>query len=320
MMLIIGTLVVMLVVGGAMGGLVWWQLKKTDPSKVDTSLQTRNDTTQSILPFEDIKDSLIHLGNHQYRAIVKCSSINFDLKTDREQEIIEMSYQRFLNSLSHPISIYIQTKTVDNTKMLENLKEDIIRATEDFPLLSQYGEVYLNEMAQVNERIDNNKEKNKYIIIPFNEAVELTNSSDEEKYEYALKEIQSRCQIVIDGLQGIGVHAQILKTKDIADLVYSVYHKDNASQIDNIVNGEFLTLLTEGEDKLGKITDEGRLDWILYEAQLRLETEITNDKTMNDDVKKRALEGISELNKLRDAIAGYYKTDTDISDKINFYK
>lgn len=300
---------------GLMGGLAYWQIKKTDPNNIDVSNKNNIDTAQDFLPFEDIKDSVIHLGMHQYRAIIKCNSINYNLKTEKEQDIIELSYQRFLNSLSHPISMFIQTKTMDNTNMMKNLKEDILKSIEDFPILEEYGNVYYENMANIYNEIGNNKEKNKYIIVPFNDAIALTNSSEQEKYEYSLKEIQSRCQIIIDGLQSIGINSRVLNTKEVADLIYSSYHKDNASQIENIVSGEFMSMMVEGEDKLAQVTDVGRLDWILYEAQLRLETELANDKSASADVKNKTVNAINELNNLRNAVAGYYKTDiNDISD------
>lgn len=305
---------------GVMGGLMYWKIKSTDPNNIDASNKNNIDTAQAFMPFEDIKDSVVHLGLHQYRAIIKCNSINYNLKTEKEQDIIELSYQRFLNSLSHPISIFVQTKTMDNTKMMKNLKEDIEKTIEDFPILAEYGEVYYDSMANIYSEIGNNKEKNKYIIVPFNDAVLLTNSTEQEKYEYSLKEIQSRVQIIIDGLQSVGIQAKMLNTKEIADLIYSSYHKDNASQIDNITSGEFLSMMVEGEDKLGSVTDEGRLDWIIYEAQLRLETELAGEKSISPDVKKRAVNAINDLNAIRDALAGHYKTDIDISHKIKIDK
>ena len=64
-------------------------IKKTDPGNSDESIDIRSDTTQSFLPFKEIKDNVIDLGNHQYRTIIECSSTNYNLKTGREQEVID---------------------------------------------------------------------------------------------------------------------------------------------------------------------------------------------------------------------------------------
>lgn len=280
---------------GVIGGLTVWKIKSTDPSRMNNS--TGVETTQEFLPFDEIKDYVVHLGNHQYRAYIKCSAINYNLKTEKEQDIIELSFQRFLNSLSHPISILIQTRTIDNTEMLKILKNDIDKSVESFSVLKEYGQNYYKAMKNIYNTIGNNKEKHFYIIVPFNEAILLTNSTEEEKYEYTLKEIKSRCQIIADGLQNIGLNATMLNKKEIEELVYLSTHKENASQVSNL--SDFTEMTVTGSDRLSSITDEGRLDWILYEAQLRLETELYNEKAVDFNVKNQANKAINCLNELR---------------------
>ena len=309
-------LIIFILVIGGMFGLAIWKIRQTNPNNVDTSLNPAIDTTQGFLSFEDIKDGVIDLGNHQYRAVIKCSSINYDLKTEKEQDIVELSFQRFLNSLNNPISILVQTKEMDNSKMLKSLKDDIAKTVDDFPILAEYGELYYNSMENLCGEIGNSKTKNKYIIVPYNDAISLTNSTEEEKYEYALRELNNRCHIIKDGLQSVGIHTEILNTKELIELVYSSYNKDTASQAENITSGEFMKMIVSGEDKLSKVTDEGRLDWILYEAQIRLETELAGESSIDESIKERAISAINELNKIRDELAVYHKTDVNIDKKI----
>jgi len=308
-------LIIFILVVGGMFGLAFWKIKQTNPNNIDTSLNPSVDTTQDFLSFEDIKDGVYHLGNHQYRAVIKCSSINYELKTEKEQDIVELSYQRFLNSLTNPISILVQTREMDNSKMLKSLKDDIQQSIEDFPILGEYGELYYNSMENLCAEIGNSKTKNKYIVVPYNDAISLTSSTEDEKYEYALREINNRCHIIKDGLQSVGIHSEILNTKELIELAYSSYNKDSASQAENITSGEFMKMIVSGEDKLSQVTEEGRLDWILYEAQMRLETELVSE-TLNNEMKDRAVSAINELNKIRDELAGHYKTDVNIEKKI----
>jgi len=301
-------LFVLVFVGGIVAVMII-AIKKTDPKNIDQSMAQRNDTTREMLPFEDIRDSMIHLGNHQYRAVLSCTSINYALKTAKEQDVIELAFQRFLNSLSHPISIYNQTRIMDNEKMLKSLEADMIMAMEEFPIIKNYGDAYYNEMKNIYVNIGNNKEKKKYIIIPFDDAIELTASTDEEKYDYILQEMKNRILIVIDGLEAIGITASLLNTNDLIDLLYVAYHKDSANQSENLVNGEFLDLIVSGDNKLNNLTDEARLDWILYEAQVRLQTELGQVQDVNPIVAKKAEVGIKNINLIRNKLAGHYKTD-----------
>ncbi|MFI3211203.1 MAG: hypothetical protein R3Y64_09195 [Peptostreptococcaceae bacterium] len=278
------------------------QIKKTDPNNVDASNSHQVDTTRDFLPYEDIKDNMIDLGMFQYRAIIKCSSINYHLKTDQEKEIIEMSYQRFLNSLSHPISILVQKKESNNTNSLELLQKDIDNTLKTFPGLSQYADVYYRTMDNVLNDIQNNKQTDKYIIVPFNDAVTLTSSTDEEKYEYAMKELRSRCSIIIEGLQGVDIKSNILNTNELIDLVYCAYHKECSSQSESIVSGEFTSLLVEAEDKIFNSTDKTKLDWILYEAQVRINTEIANSGSADKDLQDKSIKIINRIGKIRNIL------------------
>ncbi|WCK56943.1 hypothetical protein PP175_27405 (plasmid) [Aneurinibacillus sp. Ricciae_BoGa-3] len=307
-------LVVFILVFGGMIYAVMKQLNKTDPTKADTSTVDNISTAQEFLPFEDIKDNMIIMGGHKYRAVIEASSTNYNLKTDNEKELIEISFQRFLNSLTFPVTFYIQTKVMDNTKMLSLMEEELKAAVKQFPNLEDYANIYYSEMSNLNSYIGNNKQKKKYIIVPYEEAITLADLSDDEKYDYSVKELHTRASIIVDGLSSVGVKAKILDTKELAELVYSTYHKDNYAQVENIVNGDFLSLLTQStERKIENLTEDAKLDWILYEAQMRLKTELLGE-TVPDFIRVNVEKAIADLDRLRDQTSGYYRqTDSDLS-------
>lgn len=300
-------LVVFVAIIGAMVFAIMHAFKSSDPNKVDTSTQSNITTAQEFLPFEDIRDGMIVLGNHRYRAIVECSSTNYNLKTDREKEMIEASFQRFLNSLTYPVTLYVQTRVMDNAKMLLAMQEELNAVVDSYPQLNNYATDYFNEMNNLNSYIGNNKQKKKYVIVSFENVENLQNLSDAEKYDYCMKELQTRTSMIADGLSSIGVKATMLNTQEIAELVFSTYHKDNYSHVDNVINGEFLTMITEGEtNQLEKMSDDARLDWILYEAQSRIENELIRDETP-DFLRENFEYSIKKLDNLRDETSGYYK-------------
>ena len=163
MMMILG--IVFVVFMTTVGIAVFIALKKF-PAATGAASAKDFSNAQDFLPFEDIKDGVIDLGGFEYRAIIECQSINYDLKTSKEKEMIDASFQRFLDSLSFPITIHLQTKTIDNTKVLQTLENDMISTVEDYPQLYDYAVKYLDEMARITETIGNNKQKRKYIIVP----------------------------------------------------------------------------------------------------------------------------------------------------------
>lgn len=283
------------------------KIQETDPRRADSSISNTVESSQDFLPFKEIKDGLIDVGNHQYRAIIECSSTNYNLKTEREKEVIEASFQRFVNSLSHPIWFFIQTRVMDNSKMLEELRLELGEVVEANPGLATYAEYYYEDMMKLNSRIGNNKQKKKYIIVPYGDAYDMPNLTEEEKYEYSKDELRQRALIIMSGLSSVGVKCELLDTEKLIELIHSAYHKDNYSDAEFIANGDFTTLIVDGKNVQQGMYDEARLDHILYEAQKRIMDEVIARAPVHE-TKEEFEEVVRDLNVIRDKYGAYYKS------------
>lgn len=282
-----------------MGGLIVFALKKGAELNEDTSTLSSSDTAQSFLAFKDIRDSMMDLGNYEYRAIIECQSINYDLKTEQEQGMIDASFQRFLDSLTFPITIHIQTKTIDNTKILQLLEADMVETVKEYEFLYDYANLYFEEMVKINETIGNNKQKKKYIIVPFDDSASLTYSNESEKYEETLKGMYNRCQVVMQGLSAMGVSSRILSSIEIAELIYSSYHRDNYTDISQIISADYMELIVDGKNSIENMDKREKTLWIISECENRLKTELLS-LNLNEEEKTRAmnaLNGILEIKK-----------------------
>lgn len=289
---------------GAMGFLVMRALKKSGEEDIDSSIKDNVETAQEFLPFQGIKNNVIDMGGFNYVAVIECSSTNYKLKTDTEKEIIELSFQRFLNALTFPITLYVQTRLLDNSKLLSDMEKELSEITQESPQMKGYADSYFKEMSNLNDYIGNNKQKKKYIIVPYNEAVNLGSLSKKEKYEYSLKEIQQRALILTEGLSSMGIKGRLLDTQGLVELVYSSYHKDNFGDHESIFNGEFFSLFVEREkNPEAGLSDDKRADWILYEAQTRLKDELLS-KNIPDFLKKDYEDIITEINNMREKVGG----------------
>lgn len=281
-------------------------IKNTDPNAGDSSVSKNIETAQEFLPFDDIRDGIISLGAHHYRLYIEVSSINYDLRTNQEREMIDASYQQFLNSLSTDTTIFVQTRKIDTTDVLVSLAKDIQESTTVFPQLSNYGDYYYQEMAQLTDRIGNGRQKKKFIIVSFDEANTLPNLSEQEKYEFSVKEIYSKASMIIDNLMPIGLSAKLLDTKAVAELIYSTYHRDNYGHVKNIVNGEFMTLFVESEkNHIQDMSDEGYLDWVIYQAQNSIQKRLSSD-SMDEFTRKQMEDSLLALQSIREKHAGHY--------------
>lgn len=277
-------------------------MKKTlGSSVVDETEDPSITSAQEFLPFEDIREDVIVMGNHRYRAVLECSSVNYSLKTAGERDLIEMSFQQFLNSISFPITIFIQTKLIDNTERQAELEKNIEKTLEDFPQLATYAEQYRLDMANLTNCIGNSLQKKRYIIVGYDEVDQLGELSEAEKVHYAAKEIRGRCNTIKAALDGVGVNSRMLNTRELVELIYSTYHRDDFSYAENIANRDAFALFISGEeDRFADRLPAATLDQILVESINKIELE-------GLDMDENGQAVLMTIKDLRDRYAGYYK-------------
>lgn len=283
-------------------------LKVKQTADTDSSIKVKINTTQSLLPFENISDDTIDLGKYNYRAIIEVSSINYDLKTREEKDIIEINYNRFINSLTHPISFFIMTKKIDNSKVLEELKRDQEYMKKEYPVgnenIHEIMEQYYKCMSNIQSYTDNNLIKKKYIVVPFNENGVYSSFSKAERRSECLKQLKNRAQIICNEISGVGnISAKRLSTDEILKLLYSYYHREEAIRDDAIENSEFFKLIVSSpHNKYAEADSNTLLDAILCETQYKLKNELDRNKKEDGNNTKNINIAIRTINTLREKL------------------
>lgn len=296
---IVISLILFLLVGAGAAALVYF-IRRTDPKSHDNTERAQLKNAQEFLPFEDIRDDMILLGGHRYRAVLACTSTNYQLKTSAEREQIELSFQRFLNSVNFPITFFLQTKVIDNTTRLEDLKRDLSRTTAQFPNITAYADQYLNDMAHLNERLGNNQQKRRYIIVTYDNADELSTLTEEEKIIHAAKEVRLRCQSIQSNLEAVGVNSHIMETHELIELIYSSYHRDDYSYAEAIAEKAGFSLFAHGEqDRFEDLPKAKLTDLILGEAINQMQLENIDADAVGKDI-------VDQLRGIREKYAGYF--------------
>ena len=123
-----------------------------------------DNSTQRYLPFSQIKENVIIMKDSRARMVLKCSTLNFLLKSTEEQDSIIMSYQRFLNSLDFPIEIMVRSTKLDIEAYLNKLSNLAVR--QENPLLQNQTYEYISYLKKLIE-VAQIMKKDFYIIVPF---------------------------------------------------------------------------------------------------------------------------------------------------------
>jgi type IV secretory pathway VirB4 component len=121
-------------------------------------------SSQRSLAFSGIRDNIILMKDNSSRLVLKCSSINFLLKSSEEQDSIIVSFQRFLNTLKFPIQILIRSKKLDIDSYLQTLQDKALKQKN--PLLQNQTYEYIEYLKKLIE-VAQIMKKEFYIIIPY---------------------------------------------------------------------------------------------------------------------------------------------------------
>ena len=115
-----------------------------DSTSVKTAKKPHKDsTTQKYLPFSEIRGNCMIMKDGSSRMVLKVQALNFNLKSEEEQDSIIYGYQRFLNSLRFPVQIIVRSLKVDIESYLLKLKNLAIK--QQNPLLQE--QTYLHRLC-----------------------------------------------------------------------------------------------------------------------------------------------------------------------------
>lgn len=188
-------------------------------------------STQGVLRFSEIRDSVVITKNGELRKILMTSSINFALKSEQEQNAIIFAYQNFLNSLEFPVQILMQSKKLDLGNYLGKLKDAGNSQTNE--LLRMQTLDYVDFIARL-INIANIMDKKFYVVIPFipppkmqQQKTTMITVAEFEKYKV---ELNQRVQTVQSGLGSVGIRSAELNTQQIIELLYGIYNPQEATK------------------------------------------------------------------------------------------
>lgn len=200
---------------------------------------------QQYLDIAEIRDGVVVLRDGSFRAVLAATAVNFDLKSDKEQEAIIYAFQQFLNSLDFPIQILISSRRFNIDPYLKMLVEK--RKTEHNELLKNQIDDYVEFVSELVD-ISNIMSKNFYVIVPFYpieskktgildklSATINPNKAIYEKREHFQtykNQLFQRIDQIKEALSGTGVRMALLNTQELIELYYNFYNPSGYENVD----------------------------------------------------------------------------------------
>lgn len=266
--------------------------KKSNKPTTDlnSTISYSKNSIYDFMEFDKIEDSMIvQKGGKRYIMVVECQGVNYDLMSQLEKVAVEEGFQQFLNTLRHPIQIYIQTRTINLESSIANYKSRVknIEATYNsmmyeynrnvqsgnytreqlerqfFELTKQRNMFeYSADLISNTEKMSLNKNvlnKKYYIVIPYYPEEGLNGKyQSEELKSMAFSELYTKAQSIIRTLSACSVSGKILNSMKLLELLYVAYNRD-----DSEVFGLEKALMTGYEDLYSTSQD-------VYEKKIKI--------------------------------------------------
>ena len=186
------------------------------------------------IQIKEVKDDILILPNQEYRTILETSSVNFELKSEAEQDVLIDSFQNFLNSLNSQLQILVRVREVDIDHYLEDISKIKDKENEN---------IYKNQIDNYCQFVKNLVSGNKILSRKFYVVIPYQNDKNNKDFKLIKEQLRLLTEIVIKALEKLGMKAKVLTSLEILDLFYSFY---NPNQIKTqSLSGETLQKLQE---------------------------------------------------------------------------
>lgn len=293
---------------------------KSTSSTSSSIIQTKAYTTQNVknfLDFDEIKDNMIVQDKGKRLVmVIQCQGVNYDLMSSMEKVSVEQGFVQFLNTLTRPIQLYIQSRKVNLEESIQNynkrLKDIEIKfnksrmqyeqaqknvnlSKEQFDMIKlEYVRQknlydYTRDIINNTEKMSLNKNiltKNYYIAISYVPDNTENLFEKDELLDMAFSELYTNAQSLLRILSVCGVTGKVLDSTELADLLYVAYNRD-ASEVygvDKAIKAGYDALYTTAPDVMEKKMAE--LDKVIKERALELANNTIEDVTIKSRKRK----------------------------------
>ncbi len=180
-----------------------------------------------------VKGNILMLPSNQYRLVLEVSAINFELKSEEEQDVLVDTYESFLNALPCPLEVVIRIRKLDMDNYLDDLKTLREQETEKIyqDQIENYAE-FVRSMVADNQILS----RRFYVVLPC-KATDL---------DAAKEQLVVNADMVTKGLTRLGMHSRQLDNLELLDLFQSFYNPAQAKQqpireqVAHLLNNSFI--------------------------------------------------------------------------------
>ena len=296
------------------------------------------DSIYKFMEFDSITDNMIIRKNReQFIMVIECKGINYDLLSNDEKSAVELGFISFLNTIRTPIQLYVQTRKLDMSNLLNSysrrtdaMLEEVRKIDAQIQLAKQNGNDELVKklsfdrkrkmnIVEYSESIEEHTNKindsqymlqqKTYIVVSYyaSEIGETKKYSDIELNDLVFSELFTRTQTILNALTSSEITGKVLNSEELAELLYVAYNRESSDTytLKNALDAQYDRLYSTAKDVLETRKQELRKQ-IETEAMKLATNSITKaDEQLREERKQKAI----EIKKKAESIMADYKED-----------
>lgn len=180
--------------------------------------KSKKSSSRGQIQIKEVVDNILVLPGNEYRQILETSSVNFELKSEEEQDVIIDSFQNFLNSLPCEIQILVRVREVDIDRYVEDIGK-----TKDKETIPAYKKQIEGYCSFVKKLVSGNKilSRRFYIVIPHK------HTERHQDLKLIKEHLNLEKDIIIKGLERMQMKARSITGLEILNLFYGFYNPES---------------------------------------------------------------------------------------------
>lgn len=219
--------------------------KKKEGASVRRRKKNSKVSTQRFIPISEIRNDTVLLKKGGLRAVLEVQALNFNLKSETEQQGIIVGYESFINTLTFPLQIVIRSTKVNIDPYIHSIREKALQQEND--LLREQTESYATFVEKIVEVADI-MQKRFFVVVPLDDAEEkkstlsqffswigIDDSSTKiqnrrKNFAQKASKLKDRVNLVETGLRNIGLATKRLNTTELIELYYQIYNPKTSQE------------------------------------------------------------------------------------------
>lgn len=316
--------------------------EKSNNQVKKTNLITRDgkeiDSIYKFMEFDSITDNMIIRKNReQFVMVIECKGINYDLLSNDEKSAVELGFIAFLNTIRTPIQLYVQTRKLDMSNLLNSysrrtntMLEEVRKLDGQIQLARQNGNdelvkklsfdrkrkmnivEYSESIEEYTNKINDSQymlQQKTYIVVSYyaSEIGDTKKYSDIELNDLVFSELFTRTQTILNALTSSEITGKVLNSEELAELLYVAYNRESSDTytLRNALDAQYDRLYSTAKDVLETRKQELKKQ-IENEAMKLATNSITKaDEQLREERKQKAI----EIRRKAESIMADYKDD-----------